>query len=77
MDEKGEPIDAAEASLSNGEIESGAIVSFTASVNVGEKTPGSIRFAPTWTQPKPVPTPRPLTPAQQRAASAAQNVPSN
>ena len=77
LDEKGEPIDGGEASLSNGEIESGAIASFIAKINVGDKTPGSIRFAPTWTQPKPVSTPRPLTPAQQRAASAAQNVPSN
>jgi hypothetical protein len=77
MDEKGEPIEGAEASLSNGEIESGSTISFTAKVNIGDKTPASIRFAPTWTQPKPVPTPRPLSPAALRAASAAQNVPAN
>ncbi len=66
VDEKGQSIDATTASLSKGVVESGQSVEFTASLNVGEKTVASLRFAPQWTTPKPPPT----TPGPGGAASA-------
>jgi hypothetical protein len=53
VDEKGQSIDGATASVSKGVIESGQSVEFNATLNVGEKTVASLRFAPQWTNPKP------------------------
>jgi hypothetical protein len=71
LDEKGEPIDAAPASLTNGEIEAGSEVDFKVRIPVGEKTPGTLRFAPTWQGPKPTPVPPGPRPAGQRPAASA------
>jgi hypothetical protein len=66
LDEKGQPIDAANASLSNGIIESGDTIQFTAKIAVGERIPASLRFAPTWNGPKPTPA----APARPGAGAA-------
>jgi hypothetical protein len=73
IDEKGQPIDGAPATLSKGSVGAGQSVDFTASLKVGSKTVASIRFNPQWTQPKPPPepTPRPGTAAAAAAAKAA------
>jgi hypothetical protein len=68
MDEKGEKIASGEAGLSNGVIESGATVSFSATIPVGERFVGSIRFAPQWIVSAPVarapaPTPAASSPS--------------
>ena len=55
VDEKGQSIDGATASVSKGVIEAGQSVEFNATLNVGEKTVASLRFAPQWTNPKPPP----------------------
>ena len=44
IDEKGEPIDSAGASLSKGSIASGQTVEFTTTINVGQKTVATLRF---------------------------------
>lgn len=54
LDEKGEKIGSGEASLSNGLVEPGATISFSATVPIGEKFPASIRFAPQWVSTSPV-----------------------
>lgn len=69
MDEKGQAIDGANATLSKGTLDSGTTVEFTASLNVGEKTVSSLRFQPQWTLPKPPPPP-PGQPAKGGAAGA-------
>lgn len=48
LDGKGSRIGSAEAGVSNGLVEPGATISFSATVPVGEKFPASIRFAPQW-----------------------------
>jgi hypothetical protein len=53
LDAKGEPIDGGAAALSNGEIEPGNEVDFKVKIPVGDKTPGTVRFAPTWAGPTP------------------------
>ena len=65
LDEKGERIGSGEASLSNGLVASGATVAFTASIPVGEKFVGTLRFAPQWISPAP-PAPAPAAPAAGR-----------
>jgi hypothetical protein len=57
LDEKGQSIEGANATLSKGSIESGTSIDFSANLNVGEKAVGTVRFQPQWTIPKPVPTP--------------------
>ena len=69
MDEKGEKIASAEAGLSNGLVASGTTVSFTATIPVGEKFVGTLRFAPQWISPAP-PAPAPA-PAAGRAGGQA------
>ena len=51
LDEKGEKIASAEAGLSNGTIASGASVSFSATIPVGERLSASLRFSPQWIAP--------------------------
>lgn len=63
LDEKGAPIDSVEASVSNGTLESGKSVNFSATVPVGKKTVGVMQFSPRW-------VPQAL-PAEAAAASAA------
>ena len=69
LDEKGEMIDAAPAALTNGDIEPGGEVDFKVRVPVGDKTPGTLRFAPTWQGPKPTPVPPGPRPAGSRPAA--------
>lgn len=69
MDEKGEKIASAEAGLSNGLVASGATVSFTATIPVGEKFVGTLRFAPQWISPAP-PAPAPAAPSAGRSGSS-------
>ncbi len=71
IDEKGQPIDGANASLSKGSVESGKSVEFTSTLNVGDKTVASIRFAPQWAAPKPpaAAAPAPGAPAGAPAAN--------
>ena len=78
VDEKGQSVDAAVASLSKGIVESGTTVEFIATLpNVGDKNVANLRFAPQWTAPKPPPppTPRPGTAEAAAAARAAVPVP--
>jgi hypothetical protein len=70
MDEKGQPIDGAMASLSKGVVDSGQSVDFTTSLKVGDKTVASLRFAPQWSAPRP-PPPAPPAPGTAAAAAAA------
>lgn len=73
LDEKGESIGGGMASLSKSAIESGLSVAFSASIPVGDKNVGQLRFSPQWSTPTPVPTPapRPGTAAAAAAAAAA------
>ena len=72
MDEKGEKIATGEAGLSNGVIEPGGTVSFSATIPVGEKFVGSIRFAPQWfTLAPPGQAGAALTPAAPTSAAKA------
>jgi hypothetical protein len=57
VDEKGQSIEGTTASLSKGTIDPGTSVEFTSSLNIGDKTVASLRFAPTWTLPTPPPAP--------------------
>jgi len=70
LDENGEVINGGEASLSNGELESGSTAAFTLKLQVGEKIPASLRFAPTWTGPKPPPPQKPSGGAKPSGAQA-------
>jgi hypothetical protein len=70
VDEKGQPIDGAAASLSKGVVESGQSVEFTTALKVGDKTVASLRFAPQWSAPRP-PPPTPPRPGTAAAAAAA------
>ncbi|HKF44961.1 MAG TPA: hypothetical protein VKG01_17830 [Thermoanaerobaculia bacterium] len=71
MDEKGEKIASAEAGLSNGMIASGATVSFSVTIPIGEKVSASLRFSPQWVAPAaPAPAASPGT-----ASGAAANRP--
>ena len=63
IDEKGQTIDSAEASISNGTIEPGRAVSFSATVPVGTRTVGTMRFSPRWVSQAP--------PAEAAAAATA------
>ena len=76
IDEKGEPIDSAGASLSKGSIASGQTVEFTTTINVGQKTVASLRFNPQWAAPKPPPpTPRPASATAAAGGTAAAPAP--
>jgi hypothetical protein len=58
LDEKGNVIDSVEASVSNGTLEAGKSVNFSATVPVGTKTVSVMRFSPRWiTQAPPAPAP--------------------
>lgn len=69
LDEKGERIASGEASLSNGLVAPGATVAFTASVPVGEKFVGTLRFAPQWISQVPA-APAPAAPAAARPGAS-------
>ena len=74
LDDKGERIASSEASLSNGLVASGATVAFTASIPVGDKFVGTLRFAPQWISQAP-PAPAPAAPAAGRPGSGAAPTP--
>jgi hypothetical protein len=63
LDDKGQPIDSVQASVSSGTIEPGHSVSFTATVPVGNKIVGVMRFGPRWMSQ--------ATPAEAAAAAPA------
>jgi len=68
LDEKGAAIDSVEASVSNGTLESGKSVNFTATVPLSGKHVGVMRFSPRWvTQAPPA---QPGAPGSAPAASA-------
>lgn len=69
MDEKGEQIESGNASLSNGDIESGSEVDFKVKIPVGDRVPATLRFAPTWAGPKPTPAPPGARPPKIGAAA--------
>ncbi len=48
IDEKGQAIDSTEASISNGTIEPGRSVNFSATIPVGSRVVGTMRFSPRW-----------------------------
>jgi hypothetical protein len=48
IDEKGQAIDSAEASVSSGTIEPGRSANFSATIPVGTRTVGTMRFSPRW-----------------------------
>ncbi len=61
LDEKEQAIDSAEASVSSGTIEPGREVNFSATIPIGDKTVGTMRFSPRWI---------PQTPPAEAAAAA-------
>jgi hypothetical protein len=71
MDEKGERIASGEAGLANGLVAPGATVAFTATIPVGEKFVGTLRFAPQWISPAP-PAPPPAAAPAGRAGTSGQ-----
>lgn len=76
VDEKGQSVDAAAASLSKGVVESGTTVEFMATLpNVGDRNVANLRFAPQWTAPKPPPAPTPRPGTAEAAAAARAAVP--
>jgi hypothetical protein len=62
IDDKGLAIDSAEASVSSGTIEPGRSASFSATIAVGTRTVGTMRFSPRWVSQAP--------PAEAAAAGA-------
>jgi hypothetical protein len=68
LDEKGQPIEGGNATLSKGTLDPGSTVDFSVSLNVGEKTVSSLRFMPVWSPPKPPPAPAAAQPAPGGAA---------
>jgi hypothetical protein len=62
LDDKEQAIDSAEASVSSGTIEPGKEVNFSATIPVGDKEVGTMRFSPRWT---------PQAPPAEAAAAAA------
>jgi hypothetical protein len=62
LDDKEQAIDSAEASVSSGTIEPGKEVNFSATIPVGDKEVGTMRFSPRWTPQAP--------PAEAAAAGA-------
>jgi hypothetical protein len=70
IDEKGQSIDGAMASLSKGVVESGQSVEFMTALKVGDRMVASLRFAPQWSAPRP-PAPTPPQPGTAAAAAAA------
>ena len=77
VDEKGQPIDGANATLTKGSLDSGSTVEFMASLNVGDRNVAAVKFQPQWTVPKPVPAAapaagaRPAVPGQAGTGTAA------
>jgi hypothetical protein len=68
IDEKGQAIDSVEASVATGTIEPGRSVNFSATVPIGTRTVGTMRFSPRWiTQ----------APPQEAAAAAGGAAPSS
>jgi len=69
LDEKGETIGSGAAGLSNGLVEPGATISFSATVPIGEKFPASIRFAPQWVSTSPAAPGAPKAPGAPQPAA--------
>jgi len=71
VDEKGQSIDGANATLSKGSVDSGSTVEFQASLNIGERNVAAIKFQPQWTVPKPPPSAAPAPGARPAAGAPA------
>lgn len=70
IDSDGSVIDAQPASLANGDLEPGETTDFGATLTVGEHVATSLRFAPSWSAPRPpLPAPAPKAPASNGARS--------
>jgi hypothetical protein len=70
VDEKGQSIDGANATLTKGSVDSGSTVEFQASLNIGDRTVAAIKFQPQWTAPKPPPSAAPAPGARPAAGAA-------
>ena len=85
LDAKGETIGSSEAGISAGVIDPSATVNFSVTIPVGNRTVGSLRFAPRWVSPGLPPAPaapgaedpaaRPAAPAAPAASDAPRSVP--
>lgn len=72
LDEKGQMIDSAEASLLSGTIEPGRETNFSASIPVGNRPVGTMRFSPRWVSQA---TPAEIAAETQPAASPESGTP--
>jgi hypothetical protein len=72
MDENGDVIGTGEGSLSKGSLDPSETVAFTASVPVGEKNVGTLRFQPQWLSAPPPAPPAEAAAAQKVAGAPAQ-----
>jgi hypothetical protein len=71
VDDKGDAIEAANATLSKGSVEPGRTIDFSGTMNVGDKPVASVRFSPQWT------TPAPPAAAPKPGAAAASAAPAS
>ena len=72
LDQNGDVIGTGEGSLSKGSLDPFETVAFTASVPIGEKIVGSLRFQPQWLSAPPPASPAEAAAAQKTAATASQ-----
>jgi hypothetical protein len=70
LDEKEQAIDSVEASVSNGTIEPGREVNFSATIPVGNRAVGTMRFSPRWVTQAPPSEAAPAAGAAPQAAVA-------
>jgi hypothetical protein len=71
VDDKGDAIEATNATLSKGSVEPGRTVDFSGTMNVGEKPVASVRFSPQWSvPPPPAAAPKPGAAAASAAPSS-------
>jgi hypothetical protein len=73
IDAKGQAITSAEAGISNGVIEPSKAVAFTATIPIGARPVGSLKFAPRWVAPSlPAPAPGSASGTDSAARAGAQ-----
>lgn len=76
LDDQGNRIGSGSATLSGPTVEAGNAVAFTGMVPVGDKTVGSVRFTPQWSEPPP-PTPVGGSAAASAGSTAGPGQPAN